>query len=79
MNTSTDNTAKRIILYFTGTGNSLYVARQLADDDTEVLSIPQMMKANRFEFNADEIGVVYPIYGHMLPRTATTHCLCTAR
>lgn len=67
MNTSTGNNAKRIILYFTGTGNSLYVARQLADDDTEVLSIPQMMKANRLEFKADEIGVVYPIYGHMPP------------
>lgn len=40
MNTIKDNNAKRIILYFTGTGNCLYVARQLADDDTEVLSIP---------------------------------------
>lgn len=67
MNTIKDNNAKRIILYFTGTGNCLYVARQLADDNTEVLSIPQMMKADRFEFNADEIGVVYPIYGHMPP------------
>lgn len=36
---------KRIILYFTATGNSLYVARQLAD----------------------EIGIVYPIYGQMPP------------
>ena len=26
---------KRIILYFTATGNSLYVARQLADENTE--------------------------------------------
>ena len=36
---------KRIILYFTATGNSLYVARQLAD----------------------EIGIVYPIYGQTPP------------
>lgn len=63
----TSHTTKRIILYFTGTGNSLYVARQLADNDAEVLSIPQMMKENRIEFEADEIGVIYPIYGHMPP------------
>lgn len=58
---------KRIILYFTGTGNSLYIARQLADENTEILSIPQMMKQGRYDFAADEIGIVYPIYGHMPP------------
>ena len=70
---------KRIILYFTGTGNSLYVARQLDNgnakngenigntENTELLSIPQMMKQKRTDFEADEIGIVYPIYGHMPP------------
>lgn len=58
---------KRLILYFTGTGNCLYVARQLADDHTELLSIPQMEKHGTYEFEADEIGLVYPIYGHMPP------------
>ena len=58
---------KRIILYFTATGNSLYIARQLADEDTELLSIPQMVKQDRRDFEADEIGIVYPIYGHMPP------------
>lgn len=58
---------KRIILYFTGTGNSLYIARQLADENTEIFSIPQMMKQGRHDFAADEIGIVYPIYGHMPP------------
>lgn len=32
---------KRIILYFTGTGNCLHVARELADENTTLLSIPQ--------------------------------------
>lgn len=58
---------KRIILYFTGTGNCLYVARQLADEHTELLSIPQLVKEKRYELEADEIGIVYPIYGHMPP------------
>ncbi len=58
---------KRIILYFTGTGNCLYVARQLAGENAELLSIPQMVKRGKYEFEADEIGLVYPIYGHMPP------------
>ena len=58
---------KRRIFYFTGTGNCLYIARQLARVDTELLSIPQMVKQGKYEFEADEIGIVYPIYGHMPP------------
>lgn len=58
---------KRIILYFTATGNSLYIARQLTETKEQLLSIPQMMKEGRYEFEADEIGLIYPIYGHMPP------------
>lgn len=39
----------------------------MADNDTELLSIPQLMKQKRFDIEADEIGLVYPIYGHMPP------------
>ncbi len=59
--------SKRILFYFTGTGNCLYVARQLAGADAELLSIPQMVAQGRYAFEADEIGIVYPIYGHMPP------------
>ena len=58
---------KRIIFYFTGTGNCLYIARELAGENAELLSIPQMMRKENFDFEADEIGLVYPIYGHMPP------------
>ena len=58
---------RRIIFYFTGTGNCLYVARQLATADTILLSIPQLVKQGQYDFEADEIGIVYPIYGHMPP------------
>ncbi len=58
---------KRIIFYFTGTGNCLYIARQLADDGTELLSIPQMVRHGKYNFEANEIGIVYPVYGHMPP------------
>lgn len=58
-----------IIFYFTGTGNCLYIARQLAGEGsgTELLSIPQLVKQGKYDFEADEIGIVYPIYGHMPP------------
>ncbi len=58
---------KRVVLYFTGTGNCLYVACQLAGKEGEILSIPQLMRKKQFEIEADEIGLVYPIYGHMPP------------
>lgn len=58
---------KRVVLYFTGTGNCLHIARQLAGEDGEMLSIPQLMKKGKFRVEADEIGLVYPIYGHMPP------------
>lgn len=58
---------KRIVLYFTGTGNSLYIARQIAGKDGEILSIPQLVKEGKYDIEADEIGIVYPIYGHMPP------------
>lgn len=60
---------RRIILYFTATGNCLYAARQIARPDDQLLSIPQMVKEGRYDFEADEIGIVYPVFGHMPPNT----------
>lgn len=51
--------------YFTGTGNSLYAARQL---DTENRSIPRVMRGNEHVFSAGQIGVVCPVYGHEMPK-----------
>lgn len=53
-----------MIFYFTGTGNSLYIARQIEETP---LSIPQMMRQGRLEFTADRIGIVAPVYGHEVP------------
>ncbi|MFV0424113.1 MAG: EFR1 family ferrodoxin [Bacilli bacterium] len=47
------------ILYFTSTGNSLYIAKQFK---AELLSIPQLIKENNYEIEADKIGIVTPIY-----------------
>lgn len=53
-----------MVFYFTGTGNSLYAARQL---EAEPVSIPQVMRGREREFTADSIGIVSPVYGHEVP------------
>lgn len=58
-----------MIFYFTATGNCLYVARELARaTGDEIASIPQeMAHEGELRYQADAIGIVCPIYGHMLP------------
>lgn len=53
-----------MVFYFTGTGNSLYVAKQL---DKQQISIPQIIHNTDLTFEADSIGIVCPIYGHEVP------------
>lgn len=54
-----------MVFYFTATGNSLYIAKQL---DEEVISIPQVIHGDNLTFEADKIGIVCPIYGHEMPK-----------
>ena len=62
-----------MILYFTGTGNCLYVARELAAEGERVLSIPQeLRREGELAYADDTIGIVYPIYGHMMPDMVKT-------
>ena len=52
------------LLYFTATGNSLYVAKRI---DGELISIPQAAKSGNYNFNGDKIGVVFPVYFILAP------------
>lgn len=58
-----------MVFYFTATGNCLYVARELAaQEDSMPVSISQeMAQEGELRYEADAIGIVYPIYGHMMP------------
>lgn len=61
----TERGRKRLVFYFTATGNSLYAAKQFSD---KPLSIPQVLKEDgKLEFEADEIGFVFPDYHAMAP------------
>jgi ferredoxin len=53
------------IFYFTSTGNNLYVAKEIGG---ELYSIPKMLKEKKFEFEADKIGFVFPVYYMGVPR-----------
>jgi ferredoxin/protein involved in ribonucleotide reduction len=52
-------------LYFTSTGNCLYVAKRIGG---ELLSIPQLQKENSYDINDDIVGIIVPIYGFDVPR-----------
>jgi len=52
------------ILYFTATGNSLFVAKALGG---ELYSIPQLEKSQTYEFEDDKIGIVFPLHAWGVP------------
>jgi ferredoxin len=53
------------ILYFTATGNNLYVAKRIGD---EYYSIPKLIKEGRFDFEDEKIGIIFPVYNIGVPK-----------
>ena len=58
---------KRQLYVYTGTGNSLWVARQLAPElrDTTIEFMPHL--SNGFEVQADQVGIIFPVHIWGLP------------
>lgn len=52
------------VLYFTATGNNLYLAKRIGGN---LVSIPQAVKHGIYEFEDDKIGIVFPVYGWAVP------------
>ncbi len=52
------------VLYFTATGNCLYVAKRIGG---ELYSIPKAIKEGVYEFSDEKIGLVFPIYNLSVP------------
>ena len=51
------------IYYFSGTGNSLVVARDIADKiNGNLISISSLINKDKITTNADVIGIVFPVY-----------------
>ncbi|MHC1682926.1 MAG: EFR1 family ferrodoxin [Clostridiaceae bacterium] len=47
------------IFYFTATGNSLDIAKRFGG---EHYSIPKILKGNKFHFEDEKIGIIFPVY-----------------
>lgn len=56
------------IYYFTGTGNSLAIARELAEHlSAELLSMKSVVGEDEINTDSDSIGIVFPVYNHRIP------------
>ncbi len=53
------------VLYFTGTGNCLAVAKKIGG---KVLSIPQEIGKESLVYEDDAIGIIYPVYCRYAPK-----------
>lgn len=54
-----------MIFYFTGTGNSLYAAKKLADDGEEIVPIIEALRSKAFHYklkDCEKLGFVFPVY-----------------
>ena len=59
-----------MIVYFSGTGNSLYVAQSLLDTDEKLVSMAELMKNGEYiiDLKDDEkLGFVFPVYFYTVP------------
>lgn len=53
------------IYYFSGTGNSLHVAKELQKriPGTNLIPITSLLKKDTIETNGETVGFVFPIHG----------------
>ncbi|HJJ33683.1 MAG TPA: EFR1 family ferrodoxin [Methanocorpusculum sp.] len=60
-----------MLFYFSGTGNSLYLAQKIAEqEDTALVSIHDAVLESEYTYDADEIvGFIFPSYFYGLPST----------
>lgn len=60
---------KTNLFFFSATGNSFIVAKDIAAKlpETEIFSIPKVIN-QAIDLNADNIGFVFPVYFSGMPR-----------
>jgi len=64
-----------IMFYFTGTGNSLFAARKIAESTcAKLISIPQAIREQK-TYTDDCIGFIYPQYANGLPKMVRSFIL----
>lgn len=60
---------KNIIFYFSGTGNALYVAREIMQkiENCELVNIAKIYKDSYQVSGFDKVGFIFPVYGFGAP------------
>ncbi len=53
------------VLYFTATGNNLYIAKRLGG---EYYSIPKLLKEDNLNIEDEKIGIVFPVFYSGVPK-----------
>lgn len=59
-----------MIFYFSATGNSSYVAKQIAKENERLIFIPEAIDNNMYEYDVEEdetVGVISPTYNWTVP------------
>lgn len=67
---TTEQPMKTIIYYFTGTGNTLAIARELAAElggDTKLIPLRQAMYYGAYTPKADAVGIAFPVHFLTMP------------
>lgn len=59
---------KTHIFYFSGTGNCLKAARDLANElgDADIISVPKIIN-QEIDFSAERVGIIFPVYMFGMP------------
>lgn len=59
-----------MIIYFSGTGNSLYAAKKLLNEGERLVSMADLMKRKEYTIeleNNERLGLVFPVYFYSVP------------
>lgn len=59
-----------MIFYFSGTGNSEYVAKKLLGSEETLVNIAEALKSKTFAYEIkpeEQVGIVFPVYFYTLP------------
>lgn len=62
--------SKNIVFYFTGTGNSLAVAKAIAKELPDGVVVPMLSEValSYIEADVQRIGLVFPVYMNAVPK-----------
>ncbi|MBO7354887.1 MAG: EFR1 family ferrodoxin [Lachnospiraceae bacterium] len=59
-----------MIIYFSGTGNSLYAAKSLLEENERLVSMADMIKEKSYDVgleSGERLGLVFPVYFYTVP------------